>query len=110
MATKKRQRFTKWRISDVVEAVIAGECGDKVCPDATTFTRRAAGVCVVQSLRAVEQCSPRDAILTWYLYLPWALGIDAVSGDDRKHNAEVQRVAAHLVAEARRLNVPMRAR
>jgi hypothetical protein len=110
MATKKRERFTKWRISDVLEAIVGEPAGKEVCPGERTFTRRAAANAVIRSLRGpTHHDSAEHAIRCWYLYLPWALGIETLDGPNARGD-EVRRVAARLVAEARRLRVPMRAR
>lgn len=102
MATKKR--FTKWRISDVLEAVALDRGTVRASYD---LTRGECARDVIDDLRLNPTTTSGDAIARWYYFLPASLGLAQI---DPRNSAAVESVAAALVAEARRLNVPKRAR
>lgn len=105
MATKKRGRFTKWRISDVLEAV-ALERGS-THDGGHLMTRGEYAQEVIEDARKRAEMPSADFISEWWSFIPKALGLAPITSGD---SAAVERIASILVAEARRLNVPMRAR
>lgn len=101
MATKKRQRFTKWRISDVVAAgrrarrIGGGDYG------------------VAHARRTLGANAMEEALRILDITIPLAIGF--VNSEGRVRACEWEDLTHEqrcdlIVAEARRLNVPMRAR
>lgn len=101
MATKKRQRFTKWRISDVLAAGLkARAIGDRAAT-------------IGSAMKEWLAEDTRSALQQSNITVPLAVGFVDETGHAR---SETWLTLTHeqrcdlIVAEARRLNVPKRAR
>lgn len=112
MATKRRQRFTKWRISDVMDALVLDIGGDaevhiyggvKRCPACASK--------MAEHARSYDgKIDPIAVIRSRNVFAAHAVGMGTALYGVGPRPRINHKIAAAIVAEARRLNVPKRAR